>query len=79
MSSDKNELLFKEFEINYNNLSAVHRQGNNPTASQGTLDTFTIPIMYHIPIMHKAHKCPGETLINATLLFTPLFASKNSL
>ncbi|KAH3789540.1 probable tRNA(His) guanylyltransferase isoform X2 [Dreissena polymorpha] len=27
MSSDKNELLFKEFEINYNNLSAVHRKG----------------------------------------------------
>ena len=27
MSSDKNELLFKEFEINYNNLAAVHRKG----------------------------------------------------
>ncbi|XP_045190059.2 probable tRNA(His) guanylyltransferase isoform X1 [Mercenaria mercenaria] len=27
MSSDKNELLFKEFEINYNNLHALHRKG----------------------------------------------------
>ena len=27
MSSDKNELLFQEFEINYNNLAAVHRKG----------------------------------------------------
>ena len=27
MSSDKNELLFQEFEINYNNLPAVHRKG----------------------------------------------------
>jgi len=27
MSSDKNELLYKEFEINYNNLSAIHRKG----------------------------------------------------
>lgn len=27
MSSDKNELLFKEFEINYNNLPALHRKG----------------------------------------------------
>ncbi|WAR21882.1 THG1-like protein [Mya arenaria] len=27
MSSDKNELLYKEFEINYNNLSALHRKG----------------------------------------------------
>jgi len=27
MSSDKNELLYQEFEINYNNLSALHRKG----------------------------------------------------
>ncbi|XP_060607701.1 probable tRNA(His) guanylyltransferase [Ruditapes philippinarum] len=27
MSSDKNELLYKEFEINYNNLHPLHRKG----------------------------------------------------
>lgn len=43
MSSDKNELLFKEFEINYNNLPALHRKG---TILIRTLKVTIIPKIY---------------------------------
>lgn len=42
MSSDKNELLFREFNINYNNLPEIHRKG-------------TVLIMKKVTGVHEIH------------------------